>query len=91
MALALVINMDYPIDYETYSTEEIIVIVEFLSMLEQYASNHATVDKQTLLNKYERYREILNNLSEEKRIDRAFSQTTNIPIYKTMQSLIKSS
>ncbi len=83
--------MDYPIDYETYSTEEIIVIVEFLSMLEQFAASPATVDQQVLIHKYKQYRDILNNLSEEKRIDREFTQLTNVPIYKTMQTLLKSS
>ncbi len=81
--------MDYPIDYEHYDTDEIIDIVEFLNMLEQYIDNKATVDEDALVNQYTKFKAILNNKSEEKRIDKAFQKQTNISIYKTMQPLIK--
>ena len=79
--------MEYPIDYEHYTTEEIIKLVDFLSALEDYKENPKLVDKELLKDKYGVYRKILNNLSEEKKIDQAFEKQTNISIYQTMKNL----
>ncbi|MFU8787295.1 MAG: UPF0223 family protein [Candidatus Izemoplasmataceae bacterium] len=79
--------MNYPIDYEHYTTEEIIKIVEFLSLLEDYKVNPKHVDVEMLKAKYHTYRKILNNQSEEKTIDQAFEKQTQISIYQTMKKL----
>ncbi|MFH5880994.1 UPF0223 family protein [Liberiplasma polymorphum] len=79
--------MNYPIDYEHYTTEEIIKIVEFLSLLEDYKENPKHVDVEMLKTKYVTYRKILNNQSEEKTIDQAFEKQTQISIYQTMKKL----
>jgi uncharacterized protein YktA (UPF0223 family) len=81
--------MDYPIDYDHYDTDEIIDIVEFLNMLEQYSENRSNVDESELIEQYNVFKSILNNKSEEKRIDKAFQKQTNISIYKTMQPFVK--
>lgn len=81
--------MDYPIDYDHYETEEIIDIVEFLNMLEQYSVDKLAVDETTLIEQYNVFKSILNNKSEEKRIDKAFQKQTDISIYKIMQPLVK--
>lgn len=81
--------MDYPIDYDHYDTDEIIDIVEFLNLLEQYSVDKHAVDEATLIDQYNTFKSILNNKSEEKRIDKAFQKQTDISIYKTMQPLIK--
>lgn len=81
--------MDYPIDYDHYDINEIIDIVEFLNMLEHYSANKQDVDDDALIEQYKVFKSILNNKSEEKRIDKAFQKQTDISIYKTMQSLIK--
>ncbi|MFW6319082.1 MAG: UPF0223 family protein [Bacillota bacterium] len=81
--------MDYPIDYDHYETDEIIDIVEFLNMLERYSIDKHAVDETTLIEKYALFKSIINNKAEEKRIDKAFQQQTNISIYKTMQTLLK--
>ena len=79
--------MEYPIDYEQYTTEEIIKIIAFLSALETYQNHPKEVSVESLKTKYQTYRNIINNLSEEKRIDQAFEKQTNISIYQTMKKI----
>jgi len=76
----------YPIDYDAYDTHEIIVLVEFLAALEDY---HADPSKPQapLIEQYKHFRNIINNQTEEKRIDNAFYKQTGIRIYQTMQAL----
>ena len=82
-----VIDMEYPIDYDQYDIEEIVEIIDFLNALETMRSPLTDSEKEELHAKYRRYRDIINNLSEEKRIDKAFTKQTGIPIYKTMKNL----
>ena len=83
MGLALEINVEYKIDYSLYTTEEIIDIIEFLNTLEMPQDNN----DETLLEKYTRFKNIINNQAEEKKIDQAFYKQTGISIYKTIQKL----
>ncbi len=79
--------MDYPIDYEQYTIEEIILLVSFLSDLERYKENPKQIDQADLKKSYASFKRVINNMSEEKRIDQAFEKQTNISIYKTMKAL----
>lgn len=73
----------YPIDYDQFSTTEIIVIVEFLSMVED--ANQGSVDVPRLHAKYEQYRRVINSIAMEKQIDRDFEAASGFSIYRTMQ------
>ncbi|MFP4287184.1 MAG: UPF0223 family protein [Candidatus Izemoplasmataceae bacterium] len=79
--------MDYPIDYSAYSTDEIIDIIDFLNHVEAYHKNPKAIDKIELKKKHEKFRSIIHNLTEEKKIDKAFLKLTNVSIYQTMKDL----
>lgn len=79
--------MDYPIEYAAYSTDEIIQLIDFLNALEQFDKNPKTQDKDALKKKYASFKSILNNKTEEKKIDKAFLKLTNVSIYQTMKNL----
>ncbi len=80
-------EQSYPIDFEAYDTDELVDLVEFLSLIEKHHASAESVSKETLRAAHRRFREILNNVSEEKRIDKAFQKQTGISIYKTMKNL----
>ena len=73
----------YPIDYDQYTTEEIIVIVEFLALVEE--ANITKVDPHVLSKKHQAFRNVVNSISIEKQIDRAFEKTSGYSIYKTIK------
>lgn len=73
---------NYPIDYTLYSTEEIVEIIEFLSMIED--ANNKNVDAKVLLGKYRNYTNIINAKSTLKKIDSDFLKVSGYSIYKTI-------
>ena len=73
----------YPIDYDQFTTEEIIVIVEFLAMVED--ANQGNVNPHLLSKKHQEFRSVVNSISLEKQIDKAFEKTSGYSIYKTIQ------
>lgn len=77
----------YPLDYEAYTTEEIIFLTEFLALLEDYDVRPSNDRKERLKHAYPEVRRIMHNVAEEKRLDKAFYNQTGISIYKTMKSL----
>ena len=77
-------SYEYPLDYSTYSIEEIETIIDFLSYLEE---NHKHLDFKIFKTKYNAYRNTLNSKSEEKRIDREFQRLSGISIYRKAKEL----
>ena len=73
----------YPIDYDQYTTEEIVVIVEFLALIEE--ANTTRVDPFVLSNKHKQFRTVVNSISLEKQIDKAFEKASGYSIYKTIK------
>lgn len=73
----------YPIDYTEFNQDEIIKIVEFLSLVED--ANEGKVDSQKLMKKYNEFRKIINSQSYEKTIDRDFQKVSGYSIYKTIK------
>ncbi|MBR4237789.1 UPF0223 family protein [bacterium] len=73
---------DYPLDYETYSMEEIETIIDFLSYLEDNVKHY---DFKTLKTKFDLYRKTVNSKKEEKRIDAEFQKLSGISIYRTLR------
>ena len=73
----------YPIDYDLYTPEEVITLVEFYALIED--ANEGKVNKERLISKYNEFRKILNSISVEKQIDKEFEKLSGYSIYKTIQ------
>ncbi len=75
----------YPIDYEDFSAEEVVVLVEFFALIED--ANEGKVNKELLLKKYKEYRSILNSVSYEKSMEREFKKVSGYSIYQTIKKI----
>jgi uncharacterized protein YktA (UPF0223 family) len=75
----------YPIDYTEFTQEEIIVIIEFFSLIED--ANEGRPNVELLLKKYNEFRNILNSVAYEKTMDREFEKVSGYSIYKTMKKI----
>ena len=62
----------YEIDYDLFTVEEIIKIIQFYQLMGQYKNNK--VSKQKIKEAYLEYKNIINNLSLEKRYNENFYQ-----------------
>jgi uncharacterized protein YktA (UPF0223 family) len=74
----------YPIDYEEFTQDEIIALVEFLSMIENINEGQK-VDRKKLAKQYQQYRNIINSVSIEKQIEREFKSLSGYSIYQTIK------
>lgn len=81
-------DFTYPIDYDLYTTDEIMELADFLHLIEKYHDKSYKVDQETLIRHYKDFQSIINNKGEEKRIGDIFEKNTGISIYKTMKDLI---
>ena len=75
----------YEIDYDLFTVEEIIKIIQFYQLMGQYKNNK--VSKQKIKEAYLEYKNIINNLSLEKRYNENFYQKNGISIYQTIKSI----
>lgn len=75
----------YPIDYTEFSSEEVIVLIEFFSLIED--ANEGKLNKVQLLKKYNEYRSILNSVSYEKKLEREFKKASGYSIYQTIKKI----
>lgn len=75
-------NYAYPIN-ETWSSEEIAMVVDFLSAVEKAHESEISVDQFQM--KYRTFKQIVNSKSEEKQIDRDFQEVSGYSIYQTVQ------
>ena len=78
---------DYKIDYEMFSTIEIIKIIEFFQLIEKTPSKK--VSKNLLITKYREYQNILRNKSLEKQYDKMLYEKSHISIYQVMKSVLE--
>lgn len=76
------------IDYETFTTDEIIKIFDFFNLITLYVKN-GKVKKSELINAYHTYRNVLNSIAFEKRYNKMFEDKTGIKIYQVMRELEK--
>lgn len=74
---------NYPIDYELFTADEVAIIVEFLSLIED--ANEHKVDPIVLSVKHKQFRGVINSKAMEKQIDRDFEKASGYSIYKTMK------
>ncbi len=76
----------YIIDYDMFSTIEIVKIIEFFRLIEDM--KYKNISKKNLVLKYREYQNILNNKALEKKYDRMLKDQTGISIYEVMKPLI---
>ena len=74
----------YPIDFDLFNQEEIIIIIEFLSMIEDI-NEGKKVDQTKFQKQYKLYKNTINSMSLEKQIDKDFKSVSGYSIYKTIQ------
>ncbi|MBP2077903.1 UPF0223 family protein [Oceanobacillus polygoni] len=75
-------NYEYPID-ETWSTEEVIDVVNFFSLVEKAYENKVSRAEVLLL--YRRFKQIVPSKSEEKKLFSAFAATSGYSSYHTVK------
>ena len=75
----------YPIDYTEFDSDEVIILVEFFSLIED--ANEGKVNKELLLKKYKEYRSIMNSVSYEKTIEREFFKVSGYSIFNTIKKI----
>ena len=73
------------IDYDLFTTEEIVKIFNFYSLMER--TKHQNIKSETILESYREYKNIINNISLEKKYDQNFFKITGISIYQTIKRL----
>lgn len=75
----------YEIDYDLFTVEEIVKIIQFYQLMRQCKNNK--VSKQKIKEAYLEYKNIINNLSLEKKYNESFYKRTGISIYQTIKSI----
>ncbi|WP_182199038.1 UPF0223 family protein [Paraliobacillus salinarum] len=75
-------NYSYPIN-ESWSTDEVIDVVNFLSIIEK--ANEQSIKRDELITAYRRFKQIVPSKSEEKQIGKHFEQSTGYSIYRTIK------
>ncbi len=77
---------DYQIDFAMFTTEEIVKIYAFFSLIEQ--TRHRKLSKTLLREKYREYRNIIHNIALEKKYDKMVREKSGVSIFETMKSLL---
>ena len=77
---------DYLIDYDMFSVEEIVKIINFMRLVED--TKRKKVDKDLLVSKYNEYRNILNNKTLEKQYDKMLLKKSGVSIYETVKNYL---
>lgn len=79
---------EYAIDYDMFTVEEIVKIVNFFKIIENINKNKR-YKKDEVIEKYNEYRNILNNKSLEKQYDKMMEKRSNVSIYQTMKMVLE--
>lgn len=76
------------IDYEIFTTDEIVKIFDFFNLISLYVKGKK-IKKTQLIESYQVYRNVLNSIAFEKRYNAMFERKTGIKIYQLMKELMK--
>lgn len=79
-------DSNYVIDYDLFTTFEIIKIIEFFKLIEQTRTK--VIKPEILLSKYREYQNIINNKSLEKKYDKMLFEKSKVSIYQVMKPII---
>ncbi len=75
-------NYAYPLNPD-WSSEEIATVIDLLVAVE--TAYESKITAKDLLDKYRAFKGIVDSISEEKQIDRAFQEVSGYSIYRTVQ------
>lgn len=78
-------EFSYDIDYDIFTIEEIIKIINFYQDVMKYQKHK--ISKTDLKESYLIYKNTINNLSLEKKYNQNFYEKTGISIYHLIKSL----
>lgn len=78
-------ELSLSIDYDLFTTEEIVKIFNFYSFMERCHHHHIKEDE--IISRYNEYRSIINNQSLQKKYDKNFEKSTGISIYKIITGI----
>ena len=76
-------EFNYEIDYDMFTTIEIVKIIEFFRLIE--STKTKKINSKMLIEKYHEYQNILNNKSLEKKYDKMLQKKSNISIWDTIK------
>lgn len=76
-------EFNYEIDYDMFTTIEVVKIIEFFRLIE--STKTKKVDPKMLVDKYHEYQNILNNKSLEKKYDKMLQKKSHISIWDTVK------
>lgn len=79
-------DSNYIIDYDLFTTLEIIKIIEFFKIIEQTKTK--SFKPEYLKTKYREYQNIINNKSLEKKYDKMLYNKSKVSIYQVMKPII---
>ncbi len=77
---------NYEIDFDLFNVEETIKIISFMRLIEE--TKKRKVSSKLLIEKYNEYRNILNNKSLEKQYDKMLEKKCGISIYRIMHNIM---
>ena len=80
------IDSTYEIDYDLFTVDEIIKIIEFYHAMTKYVNRK--VSKDIIKTRYLEYKNIIHNLSLEKKYNERFYKSTGISIYEEMKKVL---
>lgn len=73
------------IDYELFTTEELVTIFSFFNLMEK--NNRRAQKAQVVLDAYQAYRNTINSIALEKKYNKQFEDKTGISIYHVIKNL----
>lgn len=76
---------EYKIDYDMFNVMEIVKIIDFFRLIE--STKKKKVSKTLLKEKYNEYRNIINNKALEKKYDRMLFEKSRVSIYEVVKAL----
>lgn len=76
---------EYKIDYDMFNVMEIVKIIDFFRLIE--STKKKKVSKTLLKEKYNEYRNIINNKALEKKYDRMLFEKSKVSIYEVVKAL----
>lgn len=76
-------DANYTIDFEIFSTLEVIKIIEFFKLIEQTKTRN--ISGEILVQRYREYQNILKSKILEKKYDKMLYDKSKVSIYQTLK------
>lgn len=80
-------QINYPINPD-WTTDELIEVVEFYNQVA--LANEGGVDRESFLDAYRSFKQIVTSKSEEKQLSAVHDEQTGYSTYRTVQTALKS-